>query len=67
MGNNEFLEELKEQYGRCEKLFSIAWDINNNKDTEYNINDFLKMVLSDTSAVMQTLKYIIDRLTNGGD
>ena len=22
---NEFLKELKEQYGRCEKLFNIAW------------------------------------------
>ena len=37
-------------------------DINNNKDTKYDINDFPKMVLSDMSAVTQTLKYIIDRL-----
>lgn len=59
---NEFLKELKEQYGRCEKLFNIAWDINNNKDTKYDINDFPKMVLSDMSAVTQTLSFLIDRL-----
>lgn len=61
---NEFLKELKEQYGRCEKLFNIAWDINNNKDTKYNINDFPKMVLSDMSAVTQTLGFLIDRYNN---
>ena len=61
---NEFLKELKEQYGRCEKLFNIAWDINNNKDTKYDINDFPKMVLSDMSAVTQTLGFLIDRYNN---
>lgn len=56
--------ELKNEYNKCEKLFNIAWRLNDNK---YTRTAFTQMVATYISEVMQTLGFLYDKTNDLGN
>lgn len=52
----EILEELREEYHKCDELFSIAYELNG---SDYTRTAFTQKVTSYMSEVMQTLGFLI--------
>lgn len=52
----EVLEELREEYHKCDELFNIAYEING---SDYTRTAFTQKVTSYMSEVMQTLGFLI--------
>lgn len=52
----EILEELREEYNKCNELFNIAYGLNSNENTR---TAFPQKVTSYMSEVMQTLGFLI--------
>ena len=52
----EILEELREEYHKCDELFNIAYEING---SDYIRTAFTQKVTSYMSEVMQTLGFLI--------
>lgn len=52
----ENLQELREEYDRCDELFNIAYGLNDNENTR---TSFTQKVTSYMSEVMQTLGFLI--------
>ena len=52
----EILEELREEYHKCDELFNIAYGLNDNENTR---TSFTQKVTSYMSEVMQTLGFLI--------
>ena len=52
----EILEELREEYHKCDELFNIAYELNSDENTR---TAFLQKVTSYMSEVMQTLGFLI--------
>lgn len=52
----EILEELREEYDKCNDLFNIAYELNSNENTR---TAFSQKVTSYMSEVMQTLGFLI--------
>lgn len=52
----EILEELREEYYKCDELFSIAYEFNG---SDYTRTAFTQKVTSYMSEVMQTLGFLI--------
>lgn len=55
----EILAELREQYGKCDELFNIAYSLNDNENTR---TAFTQKVTSYVSGMMQTFGFIIDEV-----
>lgn len=55
----EILEELREEYDKCDELFNIAYELNNNENT---ITAFSQKVTSYMPEIMQTLGFFIGEL-----
>ena len=53
----EILHELREEYYKCNDLFLVAYNLNNNK---YTKTEFTSTVTSFMTEVMQTLGFLID-------
>ena len=53
----EILQELREEYYKCNDLFLVAYNLNNNK---YTKTEFTSTVTSFMTEVMQTLGFLID-------
>lgn len=53
---DEILEELREEYDKCNDLFNIAYELNGN---DYTRTTFSQKVTSYMSEVMQTLGFLI--------
>ena len=52
----EIVEELKEEYHKCDELFNIAYELNSNENTK---TAFSQKVMSYMPEVMQTLGFLI--------
>lgn len=52
----EILEELREEYHKCDELFNIAYELNG---SDYTRTAFTQKVTSYMSEVMQTLGFLI--------
>ena len=52
----EILEELREEYHKCDELFNIAYELNG---SDYTRTAFSQKITSYMSEVMQTLGFII--------
>ena len=52
----EILEELREEYYKCDELFNIAYELNG---SDYTRTAFTQKVTSYISEVMQTLGFLI--------
>ena len=52
----EILQELREEYRKCDELFNIAWKLN---DDEYTRTAFSQKVTTYMPNVMQTLGCLI--------
>ena len=52
----EILEELREEYHKCDELFNIAYELNG---SDYTRTTFTQKVTSYMSEVMQTLGFLI--------
>ena len=52
----EILEELREEYHKCDELFNIAYELNG---SDYIRTAFTQKVTSYMSEVMQTLGFLI--------
>ena len=52
----EVLEELREEYHKCDELFNIAYELNG---SDYTRTAFTQKVTSYMSEVMQTLGFLI--------
>lgn len=52
----EILEELREEYYKCDELFNIAYELNG---SDYTRTAFTQKVTSYMSEVMQTLGFLI--------
>ena len=52
----EILEELREEYSKCNDLFNIAYELNSNENTR---TAFSQKVTSYMIEVMQTLSFLI--------
>ena len=52
----EILEELREEYHKCDELFNIAYELNG---SDYTRTAFTQKVTSYMSEVMQTLDFLI--------
>lgn len=52
----EILEELREEYHKCDELFNIAYELNG---SDYARTAFTQKVTSYMSEVMQTLGFLI--------
>lgn len=52
----EILEELKEEYHKCDELFNIAYELNG---SDYTRTTFSQKVTSYMSEVIQTLGFLI--------
>ena len=52
----EILEELREEYHKCDELFNIAYELNG---SDYTRTAFMQKVTSYMSEVMQTLGFLI--------
>ena len=52
----EILEELREEYHKCDELFNIAYELNG---SDYTRTAFTQKVTSYISEVMQTLGFLI--------
>lgn len=52
----EILEELREEYDKCNDLFNIAYELNNNKDTRTAFSQKVTYYMPD---IMQTLGFLI--------
>ena len=52
----EILEELREEYHKCDELFNIAYELNG---SDYTRTVFTQKVTSYMSEVMQTLGFLI--------
>lgn len=59
----EILEELREEYHKCNDLFNIAYDLNSNENTR---TAFTQKVTSYISEVMQTLGFLIGEFEREG-
>ena len=53
----EILHELREEYDKCNDLFLVAYNLNNNK---YTKTEFTSTVTSFMTEIMQTLGFLID-------
>ena len=53
----EILQELREEYYKCNDLFLVAYNLNNNK---YTKTEFTSTVTSFMTEIMQTLGFLID-------
>ena len=53
----EILYELREEYDKCNELFLVAYNLNNNK---YTKTVFTSTVTSFMTEIMQTLGFLID-------
>ena len=53
----EILQELREEYDKCNDLFLVAYNLNNNK---YTKTVFTSTVTSFMTEIMQTLGFLID-------
>ena len=53
----EILQELREEYDKCNDLFLVAYNLNNNK---YTKTEFTSTVTSFMTEIMQTLGFLID-------
>ena len=54
----EILQELREEYDKCNDLFLVAYNLNNNK---YTKTMFTSTVTSFMTEIMQTLGFLIDK------
>ena len=52
----EILEELREEYHKCDELFNVAYELNG---SDYTRTAFTQKVTSYISEVMQTLGFLI--------
>ena len=52
----EILEELREEYHKCDELFNVAYELNG---SDYTRTVFTQKVTSYMSEVMQTLGFLI--------
>ena len=52
----EILHELREEYDKCNDLFLVAYNLNNNK---YTKTVFTSTVTSFMTEIMQTLSFLI--------
>lgn len=53
------IEELKEDYNKCNELFDIAFKLNMNENTR---TSFTQKVTSYMTGVLQTISFLIDEL-----
>ena len=53
----EILQELREEYYKCNDLFLVAYNLNNNK---YTKTVFTSTVTSFMTEIMQTLGFLLD-------
>lgn len=56
MKYEEILEELKEEYNKCNELFNIAYELNNNQNTRTAFSQKVTTYMPD---LMQTLSFLI--------
>lgn len=54
----ELSTELKNEYNKCEELFNIAWELNDDENTR---TAFTQRVTSYMPEVMQTLGFLYDK------
>lgn len=55
----ETIEELKEDYNKCNELFNIAYSLNSDENTRTIFTQKATSYMADT---MQTISFIIDEL-----
>lgn len=62
--NKDILQELKEEYDKCNELFNIAYELNDNDNTR---TAFTKKVITYMPNVLQTFSHLIGEFEDNTD